>query len=297
MSRYNFAPRVSGSGVTAPGGVLSPGNNVLTFAVIPLGVNGTDINHYLLISGGTGALEACLINGGTGNRRPAGADHDQLRAFAFRRMECPSATSGFQETKIAAGPNSVIFMPGGTWPFYAPGYIDCALQVIGAGRNSTYRPVAVLDAGRIRRSHAQPRRRADSRHIQGFRSLFYGHADRGKHDQHHGGLRSIQPAERDSEHLVRGTVYRPQSHQCGYFTVADCEFHGSSTTNTYIQSANPGNNDAGDSIIQRNWFFLGGTAINYLSGAGLRILDNKFLSNQIGVNVNWANCQWEPGFH
>jgi len=49
-----------------PGGSLTSGiGNTVTIAVVPKGVNGTDTNHYLYISGGTGAAEAVLITGGT----------------------------------------------------------------------------------------------------------------------------------------------------------------------------------------------------------------------------------------
>ena len=56
---YDFPPQ-------SPGGSLTGGiQNVITLAPVPLGVNGTDTNHYLYISGGVGAAEAVLITGGT----------------------------------------------------------------------------------------------------------------------------------------------------------------------------------------------------------------------------------------
>lgn len=56
--QYNFVPQT-------PGGTLSTGNQVITLTPVPKGVNGSDVNHYLYISGGTGTAEAVLITGGT----------------------------------------------------------------------------------------------------------------------------------------------------------------------------------------------------------------------------------------
>jgi hypothetical protein len=57
-STYNWAAQT-------PGGSLIVGNNVITLAPVPLGVNGTNTDHWLYISGGTGAAEAVLITGGS----------------------------------------------------------------------------------------------------------------------------------------------------------------------------------------------------------------------------------------
>ncbi|HKE24983.1 MAG TPA: right-handed parallel beta-helix repeat-containing protein [Bryobacteraceae bacterium] len=57
-SQYNFAPQT-------PGGSLVVGSNSITLSPVPIGVNGTDGNHYLYISGGTGTAEAVPITGGT----------------------------------------------------------------------------------------------------------------------------------------------------------------------------------------------------------------------------------------
>ncbi len=49
----------------APGGSLVIGANTITLPHVPYGVNGTDANHQLYISGGTGTAEAVPIIGGT----------------------------------------------------------------------------------------------------------------------------------------------------------------------------------------------------------------------------------------
>lgn len=57
-SDYAFTPQ-------APGGSLSIGSNVIALAPVPVGVNGSDLNHYLYISGGSGTAESVIIIGGT----------------------------------------------------------------------------------------------------------------------------------------------------------------------------------------------------------------------------------------
>ena len=49
----------------SPGGTLAIGPNTLTLAPCPSGVSGTNTNHYLYISAGTGPAEAVRITGGT----------------------------------------------------------------------------------------------------------------------------------------------------------------------------------------------------------------------------------------
>ncbi len=58
-STYDFPAQI-------PGGNLVVGNNTVTMSPVPGGVNGTDLHHYLYVSGGTGTAESCLITGGSG---------------------------------------------------------------------------------------------------------------------------------------------------------------------------------------------------------------------------------------
>jgi hypothetical protein len=95
-SAYIFTPQT-------PGVSLASGNNSITMTPVPQGVNGTDILHYLYVSGGTGTAEACLITGGTGT---AGSATGQII------IQCPNthtgpwtiqtATAGIQEAIEAA---------------------------------------------------------------------------------------------------------------------------------------------------------------------------------------------------
>ena len=55
---YDFAAQT-------PGGALGVGTNSITLSPVPAGVNGSDQNHGLYISGGTGAPEVVPITGGS----------------------------------------------------------------------------------------------------------------------------------------------------------------------------------------------------------------------------------------
>lgn len=63
-SDYNWS-RISTIGASAPGGTISVGANTVTLTRVPKGVNGSDANHPIYISGGVGTAEAVVITGGT----------------------------------------------------------------------------------------------------------------------------------------------------------------------------------------------------------------------------------------
>ena len=92
---YNFTPQ-------SPGGALSAGSNVITLAPVPLGVNGSDVNHPVYLSGGTGAAEAPLITGGTAVSGAASGTLFITCANAHSgAWTISSATGGIQEALIA----------------------------------------------------------------------------------------------------------------------------------------------------------------------------------------------------
>ena len=93
---YNFPAQ-------SPGGTLNGGVvNSITLTPVPAGVNGTDVGHYLYISGGTGAAEPVLITGGTAlSGAPSGTIfftpvNNHSGAWSIR-----SATAGIQEAITA----------------------------------------------------------------------------------------------------------------------------------------------------------------------------------------------------
>jgi len=90
----------------SPGGNLVVGNNMITLTPVPRGVNGSNQNHYVYVSGGTGAAEACLITGGTA---VSGADTGTLI------INCANAHSGFWTVGTAtAGIQEAVHVSAGS---------------------------------------------------------------------------------------------------------------------------------------------------------------------------------------
>jgi hypothetical protein len=90
-SHYIFTPQ-------SPGGSLIAGANQFTLAPVPPGVNATDVNHYLYVSGGTGTAEAAKIVGGTAVAgSPSGTVILQCANAHSGTWTVASATGGIQE--------------------------------------------------------------------------------------------------------------------------------------------------------------------------------------------------------
>jgi hypothetical protein len=88
---FNFAAQ-------SPGGSLIVGANNITLSPVPPGVSGTDANHYVSISGGTGAAEAALIiGGGAVGGAPSGTLIIQCANAHSGAWTIKSATGGIQE--------------------------------------------------------------------------------------------------------------------------------------------------------------------------------------------------------
>lgn len=107
---FNFASQT-------PGGSLVNGNNSITLAPVPQGVNGTDTGHQLYVSGGTGTAEACLITGGTGT---SGSGSGQIIINCANShtgaWTITSATNGMSEAAqvlATAGTGGVVQLPPG----------------------------------------------------------------------------------------------------------------------------------------------------------------------------------------
>jgi hypothetical protein len=98
----------------APGGSLTVGANVITLTPVPKGVNGIDVNHYLYVSGGTGAAEAALIIGGTAvSGAASGTVIIQCANTHSGAWTIQSATAGIQEgyqTLVTAGTGGTVYI-------------------------------------------------------------------------------------------------------------------------------------------------------------------------------------------
>jgi hypothetical protein len=114
-SIYNFNPQ-------QPGGSLIVGNNNITLAPVPQGVNGTNTDHWLYISGGTGAAEAVLITGGTAiSGEPSGTVIVNCGNAHSGAWTIQSATAGIQEAlQMVPANGAEIHIPAGPQTIYAP---------------------------------------------------------------------------------------------------------------------------------------------------------------------------------
>jgi hypothetical protein len=105
-----------------PGGALANGNNTVTLSLVPPGVNGSDANHWLWVSGGTGTAEPCKVNGGTG---VASQVNGQIilacTGSHTNAWTVQSATGGIQEAMQAASTagGGTALARVGTYPLYA----------------------------------------------------------------------------------------------------------------------------------------------------------------------------------
>lgn len=119
---FQFAPQ-------SPGGSLVTGNNVVNLSPVPKGVNGSDANHYLYISGGTGAAEAVLITGGTAvSGQPSGTVIVNCANAHSGAWTIASATGGLQEAVNYATDGTAIVIPTD---------ITLYANVVSAGRGAS----------------------------------------------------------------------------------------------------------------------------------------------------------------
>lgn len=131
---YNFAAQ-------SPGGSLIVGVNVITLTPVPQGLNGSDANHYLYISSGTGTAEAVLIIGGTAVSGAASGTVIVTCANTHSgAWTIASATAGVQEAinaAVAAGASRFVGIGPGAYTFYAPANLNGASNIFIDGYGST----------------------------------------------------------------------------------------------------------------------------------------------------------------
>lgn len=130
----NFTPQ-------SPGGSLAVGANTITLRPVPQGVNGTNTNHYLYISNGTGAAEAVRITGGSA---VAGATSGTITFTCANThtvaWTIQSATAGIQESLYSVlAPGVQVAVPHGSYTIYAQIYVPYqrTAWIVGAGWSAT----------------------------------------------------------------------------------------------------------------------------------------------------------------
>jgi hypothetical protein len=113
-----------------PGGSISIGSNTITLTPCPLGVNGTDTQHYYYLSAGTGTAESALSTGGTCTSGAATgtitltAANTHTGAWTIQSM-----SAGIKEAQIAGA--STIILPKGVLPINGILALPTTVSLIG----------------------------------------------------------------------------------------------------------------------------------------------------------------------
>lgn len=111
---FNWTPQVPGGSLTAS--II----NTVTLTPCPVGLNGTDLSHYLEISLGSGTAEPVLISGGTCTSGLASGTVLFTPAFNHSGVwQIASATAGIQEALQSAGAKGRVQIGQGTTTTYA----------------------------------------------------------------------------------------------------------------------------------------------------------------------------------
>jgi len=127
-----------------PGGNLIVGNNVITIAPVPRGVNGTDTNHWLYVSGGTGTPEPVLITGGSAvSGAPSGTLIIQCAYPHSGAWQLSSGTVGIQE---ALNDGQAVAVPAGTYNLHGTITPPANATIIGMGEAVTTLKFYTTDA-------------------------------------------------------------------------------------------------------------------------------------------------------
>ena len=127
----------------APGGSLIAGGigQSVTLAPCPPGVNGSDTEHYLYLSGGAGTAEPVLITGGTCTSGAATGTVTVTPSNGHSgAWTIGSATSGGKEAEEVAGANGggIIQLPAGRSAIHAPLVVaNSNVTIQGQGTDAT----------------------------------------------------------------------------------------------------------------------------------------------------------------
>lgn len=117
----------------SPGGTLVVGDNTVTIDRIPPGMNGSDVNHFVWVSGGTGTAEACLIAGGSGVDGSSGdiiltCAHTHSGAWTIQ-----SASAGIREAAQALGMSGTVEVGPGVSNIRATLVLPTTISIHGMG--------------------------------------------------------------------------------------------------------------------------------------------------------------------
>lgn len=142
-TKYNFS--LTSSQYSVSPSLATTGLKTLTIASpykCPYGVEGTNSNHYIYISGGVGTAEAVLITGGTCTSNGTGTLQFTTANTHTGSVTVSSATAGIQEAIWIATSNATergnVYIPAGTHTIHQTiTYAGSSLTVWGAGPGIT----------------------------------------------------------------------------------------------------------------------------------------------------------------
>lgn len=130
--------------IRVSGSLSQTGNKTITLSPVPLGLNATNVNHYLYISGGGGGnAEVVLITGGTAVSGAASGTitftttQPHTDGWTIR-----SASAGIKEAyeyqKTLAISQPAVFIPAGTHDIYQQVFFNSSVCLVGSSDRSTY---------------------------------------------------------------------------------------------------------------------------------------------------------------
>lgn len=129
-SDYNFTPQTPGGTLIAHGS-----NQAITLNPCPIGVSGSDTNHYLYLTAGTGTSEIVPITGGTCVSGASSGTITVTPAYGHSGLwTVQSATGGIQE---ACNIQPWVGVPSGVVPIYGPITPPANSRISGTSKWST----------------------------------------------------------------------------------------------------------------------------------------------------------------
>lgn len=147
--------RTNGSGASAD--LSTAGAKTITLTKCPLGVAGSNTNHYVRIYDGTGTAEAALITGGTCTSGAASGTLTLTTANTHAgSWKIGTATAGIQEAVNSLVGNGGVDIPAGQYTVYAASTVSgSGTTISGVGMGATTIVDATTDADPVFRfTHA-----------------------------------------------------------------------------------------------------------------------------------------------
>lgn len=126
------------NGAAVNGDLSAPGSKTVILTPVPQGVNGTNLYHYLYVTGGAGTPEAVLVTGGTAvSGAPTGTITFTTANAHTGLWQLTSATGGVQEAVNALSENGgMVKLPAGNVGLYQTLTIGNGTPILRSMRNS-----------------------------------------------------------------------------------------------------------------------------------------------------------------